>query len=89
MKAKTISEGILRAVAIIVAVVLLVYFLIKIQSVIAYLAIAAVIALLGRPIVLFLRRKLKFPNTSGCSNHNVADGGALFGNTCSFYSSYF
>ncbi|WP_435625379.1 AI-2E family transporter [Flagellimonas sp.] len=63
MNAKTISEGILRAVAIIVAVVLLIYFLIKIQSVIAYLAIAAVIALLGRPIVLFLRRKLKFPNT--------------------------
>lgn len=29
----------------------------------AYLAIAAVLALLGRPIVLFLRRKLKFPNT--------------------------
>ena len=63
MNAKTISNGILRAVGIIVAVVLLVYFLIKVKSVIAYLAIAAVIALLGRPIVIFLRRKLKFPNT--------------------------
>ncbi len=63
MNAKIISNGILRAVGIIVAVVLLVYFLIKVKSVIAYLAIAAVIALLGRPIVIFLRRKLKFPNT--------------------------
>ncbi|WP_420322265.1 AI-2E family transporter [Flagellimonas sp.] len=63
MNSKIIANGILRAVAIITAVVLLGYFLFKIQSVLAYLAIAAVIALLGRPIVLFLRRKLKFPNT--------------------------
>ena len=63
MKSKTIANGILRAVAIIVGIVLVAYLLYKIQSVLAYLAIAAVIALLGRPIVLFLRRKLKFPNT--------------------------
>ncbi|WP_431124110.1 AI-2E family transporter [Flagellimonas flava] len=63
MRSKTIANGILRAVAIIVGVVLIGYLLYKIQSVLAYLAIAAVIALLGRPIVLFLRRKLKFPNT--------------------------
>jgi len=63
MESKTISNGILRAVLIITAIVLTGYFLLKIQSVIAYLAIAAVIALLGRPIVLFLRRKLKLPNT--------------------------
>lgn len=63
MTSKTISKGILRAVGIIVAIALLGYFLYKIQSVLAYLAIAAVVALIGRPIVLFLRRKLKFPNT--------------------------
>lgn len=63
MTSKTISNGILRAVAIMVSIVLLGYLLLKIQSVLAYLAIAAVIALLGRPLVLFLRRKLKFPNT--------------------------
>lgn len=63
MNAKTIANGILRAVAILVGVVLFALFLYKIQSVLAYLAIAAVIALLGRPIVLFLRRRLKFPNT--------------------------
>ena len=63
MDSKTIANGILRAVAILAAVVLLALFLYKIQSVLAYLAIAAVIALLGRPIVLFLRRRLKVPNT--------------------------
>ena len=62
MTSKTLANGILRAVFILAAIVLSFYFLFKIQSVIAYLAIAAVIALLGRPIVLFLRRKLKFPN---------------------------
>ncbi|WP_350287924.1 AI-2E family transporter [uncultured Croceitalea sp.] len=62
MSSRTISNGILRAVFILAAIVLLFYFLIKIQSVLAYLAIAAVIALLGRPIVLFFRRRLKFPN---------------------------
>ncbi|NNL09376.1 MAG: AI-2E family transporter, partial [Croceitalea sp.] len=50
MDAKTIANGILRAVFILVAVVIAGYFLLKIQSVLAYLAIAAVIALLGRPI---------------------------------------
>ena len=63
MNAKIIANGILRAVAIIVGVVLVGWFFYKIQSVLVYLAIAAVLALLGRPIVLFLRRKLKFPNT--------------------------
>ncbi len=63
MNSKEIANGIIRAVAIIVGVVLLAYLLYAIRSVLAYLAIAAVIALLGRPVVLFLRRKLKFPNT--------------------------
>ena len=63
MTSKTISKGILRAVFIIIGIALLLYFLYKIQSVLAYLTIAAVIALMGRPVVLFLRRKLKFPNT--------------------------
>lgn len=63
MTSKTISNGILRAIGIFTAIIVLLYFLYQIQSVLAYLAIAAVIALIGRPIVLFLRRKLKFPNT--------------------------
>ena len=63
MTAKTISEGILRALAVIVGIILLGYFLYQISSVLIYIAIAAVISLIGRPIVLFLRRKLKFNNT--------------------------
>ena len=62
MTHKIISNGILRAVAIMVGITLLLYFLWQIQSVIAYLAIAAVVALIGSPVVYFLRKKLKFPN---------------------------
>jgi len=65
MTSKIISQGILRAIGIIAGVVLLLYFLYEIRSVLAYLAMAAVFALIGRPLVLFLRRKLKFPNTLG------------------------
>lgn len=63
MTAKTIADGILRAIAILTGIVLLLFFLYKIQSVLAYLAIALVASLLGRPIVLFLRKRLKFNNT--------------------------
>jgi len=63
MTAKVISAGVLRAVGILVGLALLLFFFYKIQSVLAYLAIAAVVALIGRPVVLFLRRRLKFPNT--------------------------
>lgn len=63
MTPKTLSEGILRALAIIVGILLLGYFLYQIQSVLVYIAIAAVISLIGRPIVLFLRKRLKFNTT--------------------------
>ncbi len=63
MNAKTIANGILRALGIILGFAILGYFLYKIRSVIAYIAIAAVISLIGRPVIVFLRRKLKFSNT--------------------------
>ncbi|MFI1743183.1 AI-2E family transporter [Thalassobellus sediminis] len=63
MNSKSISNGILRAVGIILGIALVLFFLYQIQSVIGYIAIAAVISLIGRPIVLFLERKLKFKNT--------------------------
>lgn len=63
MNSKIISNGILRAVGIILAIALLLYFLYKVQSVIVYILIAGVISLIGRPIVIFLRRRLKFSNT--------------------------
>ena len=63
MNSKTIAYGILRAVGIIAAIALVLYFLYEIQSVIIYILIAGVISLIGRPIVIFLRRRLKFNNT--------------------------
>lgn len=62
MNQNTISNGILRALGIILGIALILYFLYKIQAVIVYVAIAAVISLIGRPIVIFLRRRLKFKN---------------------------
>lgn len=63
MNSKTITNGILRAIVILLAIALVSYFLFKIQSVIVYIIVAAIISLIGRPLVLFLRRKLKFNNT--------------------------
>lgn len=62
MNSNTISNGILKSIGIILGVLILVFFLYKIQAIIVYIAIAGVISLIGRPIVLFLRRKLKFSN---------------------------
>ena len=63
MNSKIISNGILRALSIIIGVILFLYFLNAIQSVLVYILIAAVISLIARPIIRFLKRKLKFPNT--------------------------
>ena len=63
MNSKTLANGILRALGIIVGVFLFGYFLYTIQSVIIYIIIAGILSLIARPIILFLRRKLKFPNT--------------------------
>jgi len=60
MDSKTIAIGIIRALGILAGVALILFFLYEIQSVIVYIAIAAVISLIGRPVVIFLRRKLKF-----------------------------
>ncbi|WP_298533774.1 AI-2E family transporter [uncultured Algibacter sp.] len=63
MDSKTITNGILKSVAIILGVSIFLFFLYRIQSVIGYIAIAAVISLIGRPIVKFLEQRLKFKNT--------------------------
>ena len=59
MNSKEISNGILRALAFIIGLAALLYFLYIIQSVIVYIIIAAVISLIARPLVLFLRKRLK------------------------------
>ena len=63
LSSKSITYGILRALGVIGGILLLFWFLWMIKSVILYIGIAAVISLTGRPIVLFLRDKLKFPNS--------------------------
>ena len=63
MTSKQISNGILRALAIIAGVLLILFFIYKIQSVIVYLIIAGVISLIGRPLIVFLKKRLKFNDT--------------------------
>ena len=63
MNSKTLANGILRALGIVLATILVLFFIFKIQSVIVYIAVAAVISLIGRPIILFLRKRLKLSNT--------------------------
>lgn len=63
MNSKTIANGILRALGILVGILLLGYFLYVIQSVIVYIIIAGILSLIARPIIIFLRDKFKFPNT--------------------------
>lgn len=62
MNSKAITLGILRAAGIMVGIVLLLYFLYEIQSVLVYIAVAAVISLIGRPVVIFLKHRLLIPN---------------------------
>lgn len=62
MTSKELSYGILRSVAILAGVLLLLLFLYQIQSVLVYIAIAGVISLIGRPVVIFLRTKMRVPN---------------------------
>ena len=63
MDSKAISNGILRAIAILVGITALLYFLYLIQTVLIYILFAIVVALIGRPIVQFLKHRLKFPDT--------------------------
>jgi predicted PurR-regulated permease PerM len=79
MNSKIIANGILRALAILAGIALLLFFLYKIQSVIIYIIIAAVLSLIGRPIVRFLKRKLKVPNTLAVVTTMVLFLGMLFG----------
>ena len=55
MNAKIISSGILRALAIVVAIATGIYFLNAVTTVLVYILIAAIVSLIGRPIVLFLK----------------------------------
>ncbi len=62
MIAKEIRKGILQAVAIIFGFIFLGWFLYKIQSVLLYIVLAGIVTLIGRPIVLFLKERMRFKN---------------------------
>ncbi|WP_395058167.1 AI-2E family transporter [Flavobacterium sp.] len=63
MTSKNIANGIIKALAIIVGIVVLLFFLYEIQSVIIYLIISLILTLITSPFVVFLKRRLKFSNT--------------------------
>jgi predicted PurR-regulated permease PerM len=60
---KIISNGILRALATIIVVGLILYFLYEIQIVIVYLCVSLILCLIANPLVQFLKNKLKFSNS--------------------------
>jgi len=63
MNSKIIANGILRAIAYLIGIALIILFFYKIQSVLFYLSIAAVLSLIASPFIRFLRVRLKLPNT--------------------------
>ena len=63
MNSNDITKGILKSIGYIIGVLIVLLFLYKIQSVILYVIIAAIISLIGLPIVNFLKNKFKFNNT--------------------------
>ena len=57
---KVIATGILKAVGVLAAIALGLYFLYLIQSVLIYLIISLILTLIGNPILDFFKRRLKF-----------------------------
>lgn len=62
-KAKAITLGILKALAVLAGVIILFWFFFKIRELFLFVGVALVVSLIGRPIMVFLKRRLRFPNT--------------------------
>ncbi|CEN37143.1 AI-2E family transporter [Capnocytophaga cynodegmi] len=62
MNSKMIANGILRAVGVMVLVVLLLYALYLVRSIIVYIILALVVALIAKPLNYFFAKKLKIRN---------------------------
>ena len=60
MKLDSISKGNLKTIAVVIGGCFFFYFLYKIQALILFAFISGVISLIGRPIVIFLKSRLKF-----------------------------
>ena len=59
----SITSGILKAIGTLVLIYGSLYFIYQIQTVIIYLIVAVILAMVANPIVEFLKRRLKFTNT--------------------------
>lgn len=66
MNSKEISNGILRAVGIIVLVVLGLYTLYLLKSIIIYLIVSLVLTLMGKPLIQFFHKRLKVKSRILC-----------------------
>ena len=79
MESKNISTGIVSAALKLGLISLGIFLLLELKVLLIYLVVAAIISLIGRPIVLFLRRKLKFTNLLAATTTLLVLGGVLFG----------
>lgn len=57
---KTISNGILRALLTIVVIGLVLLFLYQISTVLTYLVVSIILTMIGKPILNFFKKRLKF-----------------------------
>ena len=64
MTKNIIANGILKSILIITSILIGLFLLNEIKILISYIIIAAIVSLIGRPIVKFLMNKLKFKNSS-------------------------
>ena len=60
---KTIASGILRSIGFLVLIGISLFFIYQIQAVIVYLIVSLILTLIGKPIMSFLKTRLRFPNT--------------------------
>ena len=79
MEAKNISQGIINAILKLGLISLGIFLLMELNVLLIYLVVAAIISLIGRPIVLFLKNKLKFNNLLAASFSLLVLVGVLFG----------
>lgn len=63
INSRIIATGIVRSVFILTGILLLLFFIFKIETVILYLIIALVLTLIGNPIQNFFRMRFRFNNT--------------------------
>ncbi len=62
INSKIIANGILKSIGQLALILLLIFFLYKIQLVIIYLIVAIILTLIGIPIQRFLKKRFKFNN---------------------------